>query len=118
MDSRVRQTIERANDRLEVLLGDAHRALRGEAIFDGVTVGRMREAIGEMTDVVRRSQELRQAQPELGPAFDHYRAHLRELQTTLQKIRVMLLTRQNSVQANQAQVSAVSRWANAFQQTR
>jgi hypothetical protein len=117
MDAAVRQTIERASDRLDVLLGDAQRALRGEADFDSVTVRRMREAIGQMSDVVSRSQELRKAQPDLGPAFDHYRAQLRELQTTLQKVRVMLLARQRNLQASQAQVTAVARWANAFQQT-
>jgi hypothetical protein len=118
MSEAPQQTVERANARLEALLEGARRALRGEGDFDVQDVQLFRKAIGEMTAIVAQSRELRRLQPEIGSQLDLYKSQLRELQTTLVQLRVMLHTRQAKLHASQSHNTAVSRWVSAFRQTR
>jgi len=118
MSEAARQTVERANARLEVLLEGARRALRGERDFDVNDVRQFRKAIGEMTAIVAQSSNLRRLQPEIGSQLDLYKSQLRELQTTLVQLRVMLHSRQARLHASQSHHTAVSRWVSAFRQTR
>jgi hypothetical protein len=112
------ETIEGVNARLSVLLEGARRALRGEGDFTVQDVRRFRAVLGEMTLIVAESKELRRLQPEIGDQLDRYKAQLGDLQALLLKIRIMLHTRQASVNASQNQNTAVSRWVSAFLQTR
>jgi DNA repair exonuclease SbcCD ATPase subunit len=118
MNETPRQRAERVNAHLAELMEDARRALRGEAEFNVTKVRRLRQALEEMTPIAARSAELRLVEPELAGEINRYEAQLRELQTTLQQIRVMLLARRASFRATRAQMNAVSRWASAFHQTR
>jgi len=118
MAEKARDTVERANARLAVLLEEARRALRGERDFDLRDVRRLREPLAEMASIVEQAPELRRQQPEVGAQLDVYKSQLRELQTTIVQIRVMLHTRQASLQASQNHNTAVSRWVSALRQTR
>jgi hypothetical protein len=118
MNDALRQTIEKINARLATLLEEARRALRGESGFDERDVRRLREPIEGMIPIVAQAPELRRLQPEVAVELDVYKSRLGELQTTLQQVRVMLLTRQAGVRTRQTQVSAVSHWVSAFRQTR
>jgi chromosome segregation ATPase len=118
MNDALRQTIEQINARLGALLEEARRALRGESEFDERDVRRLREPIEGMIPIVAQAPELRRLQPEVAAQLDVYKSRLGELQTTLQQIRVMLLTQQANVNAKQTHISAVSHWATAFLQTR
>ncbi|MGB7283636.1 MAG: hypothetical protein WBE13_15320 [Candidatus Acidiferrum sp.] len=118
MDDALRQSIERVNARLALLLEEARRALKGECGFDVGDVRRLREILREMVPIVARSSELRRQQPEIGSQLDCYRSQLGELQTTLVQLRVMLHGRQARLHASQSHHTAVSRWVSAFRQTR
>jgi len=117
MGEGLRQTIERVNARLVVLMEDARRALRGEGEFNVESVRQLREPVEEMAPIVAQSPNLRSTQPEIVGQLDHYKAHLGELQTTLDHLRVMLLARQASLCSDQTHLSAVSNWAAALRQT-
>jgi hypothetical protein len=118
MNDAVCQTVERINARLEALLGDARRALCGESRFDARDVRCLREPIEEMIPIVAQAPDLRRLHPEIAPQLELYKSRLGELQTTLQQVRLMLLTRQAGVHTRQTQISAVSHWVSAFHKTR
>jgi hypothetical protein len=50
-------------------------------------------SIQEMAPMIARAAELRTVEPELAAQLDLYKSQLRELQTTLDQIRLMLLTK-------------------------
>jgi hypothetical protein len=110
--------IERANARIEELLEGARRAIRGERDFDATDVRRLQEPIGEMAEIVAQASELRRLQPEFSGHLDRYKAQLRELQSILIQVRIMLHTRQAHLEASQVHTTAVSRWVFALRQTR
>jgi len=49
--------------------------------------------------------------------LDLYTSHRGDLQTTLERIRIMLLARQAGLEAGRSQLCAVSQWMTAFRQT-
>jgi hypothetical protein len=118
MGEALRQTIARVNLRLSGLLEEARRTLRGETTFGVEDIRSIRLPVEEMAEIVARSAELRRTHPEICGDLDLYKSQLGEMQTTLAKIRLMLLARQASMQAGRAQLTAVANWINAFRQTR
>lgn len=118
MSGSPRETVEQASARLAMLLEDARRALRGERDFDVEDVRRLREPLGTMNSIAARSSELRRLEPEIGRPLDLYKSQLRELQTLIVQLRIMLHTRQARLHASQDHNTAVSRWVSALRQTR
>jgi hypothetical protein len=112
------QTIDRASARLAELLEEARRSIRGERDFDVTDVRRLQEPVGEMAVIVAQASELRRLQPEISGHLDRYKTQLRELQSTLIQVRIMLHTRQTRMQASHVHTNAVSRWVSALRQTR
>jgi hypothetical protein len=110
------QTIERVKVRLAGLLGETRRALKGERDFNVEDVRRLREPVGEMASIVAQASEFG-PQPEIAEQLQLYKSQLGELQTALLQIRVMLLSRQASLQASQSHTTAVSQWISAFGRT-
>jgi hypothetical protein len=74
--------------------------------------------VEKMAPIAAKSGELQLVHPEIGVPLDIYRSLLRDLQTILQQVRVMLLSQQTTLSASQNHVSAVSRWVSAWRQTR
>jgi hypothetical protein len=118
MGELLRQTIEGANSRLAELLVEAQAALRGEREFTVAELRRLREPVEKMAAIAAGSRALRVAHPEIASHLDAYKVLLGELQTTLQQIRVMLLSRQATLSASQNHVTAASLWVSALHQTR
>jgi len=112
------QTIKGTNSRIALLLEQARASLRGERDFGVADVRALLEPVGEMDAIVAQSSELRLLHPEAAVQLDLYKFQLRDLQTILQQIRMMLLTRQAGLNASQNNLTAVSRWTSAFNQTR
>ena len=117
MSDDVRETAERANTRLTILLNDARCALRGESNFGVEEIQRIRQPLNEMESILDRSAQLRQFMPEMSGQLDRYKANLGELQTVLDQVRVMLLARQASMLAGRTHLD-VAHWMTAFQATR
>ncbi|MGA2097380.1 MAG: hypothetical protein ABSH39_13850 [Candidatus Acidiferrum sp.] len=118
MDETPRQTMDRVNVRLAALLEEARRALRGERDFDVRDVRRLREPVREMAPLVAQAAELKRLQPEIAGVLDQYKAQLRDLQTTLLQVRIMLQARQASLLAKRNHHTSVSRWVSALRMTR
>lgn len=118
MKEGLRQTVERINIRLAVLTEDVRRAVRGEGEFDVESVRKLRAAIEEMAPILAQCVELRRTQPETAEAIDVYRSQLKELQTAITQVRVMLLSQRTRMEANRAHFQSVSQWADTLQQTR
>jgi len=112
------QTIERVDSQLVILQEEARLALRGERDFNAESVRQLRVTIAEMAPIVAQSSELRRTQPEIANALDAYKFHLRELQTTITQIGVMLQLRRSRMEAGRAHVQAVSNWADTLSTTR
>ena len=80
--------------------------------------GQVWQPVEEMAPIVAKSPELRQLRPELAGQLDLYKANLGDLQTTLVQIRIMLLVRQASLEAERSQLCPISQWVTALRQTR
>jgi hypothetical protein len=118
MKDDVSETIEGVILELGGLMEGAKRALRGEGEFEVENVHQLRRTIQRMAPIITRSSEFRCQYPEIGVQLDRYKLQLTELQTTTHQLQVVLLARQASLIPSQSQNVAVSRWINAFQQTR
>jgi hypothetical protein len=55
--------------------------------------------------------------PQVTAQIQTYKAHLRNLQLTLERLRQMLLAQRSQLATNQAQLKAVSNWAAALSTT-
>jgi hypothetical protein len=117
MKDELRQAVEEINSRLAVLLEDARCALRGEREFGVENICQLRGTIGKMAPILAQP-DLRRSQPEIAGQLDLYKSQLNDLQTTIHKLRVMLLAQQASLDAGQSQNVAVSRWVSTLGRTR
>ena len=113
-----KETIASANARLGTLLAETKQALRGEREFGPQEISALREPLTEMAPLMSQAKDLRVLQPELEGELDLYKSQLGDLQTTLEKIRLMLLARQAQLCASHAQLTAVGRWAKTMGETR
>ena len=112
------QTVERINSRLATLLKEARGALGGEREFGVENVRQLSATVEEMAPILACSSELCSTQPEITAALDAYKSQLRNLQTIITHIRVMLLLRRSQMEAGRAHVQSVSQWAHTLNQTR
>jgi tetrahydromethanopterin S-methyltransferase subunit F len=117
MSMSLRQKIDAINVRIQSLHADTQLALRGERDFGVEQVLALSASIQEMAPIIAHTTELRAVEPELATRLESYKSQLRELQTTLDQIRLMLLTKRNQMLTRDGQLEAVSKWAGALQQT-
>ena len=111
------QKIDAANNRIGALLADTRRALTGEREFGVEQIRALSTPIQEMAPVMARAAELRALEPEVATQLDQYKSQLRELQTALDQVQVMLLTRRAQMQMRRGQLDAVAQWAGALRRT-
>jgi hypothetical protein len=117
MSMSLRQKIDAINVRIQALHADTQLALRGEREFGVEQVRALSASIQEMAPMIARAADLRTVEPELAGQLDHYKSQLRELQTTLDQIRLMLLTKRAQMLTRGGQLEAVSKWAGTLQKT-
>ena len=117
MSMSLRQKIDAINVRIQAQHADTRLALRGERDFGVEQVLALSASIEEMAPMVAQTKQLRPPEPELAAQVERYKSQLRELQITLDQIRLMLLTKRAQMLTRGGQLEAVSKWAGAFQQT-
>jgi hypothetical protein len=117
MSAADRETITSTNLALETLIAETRRALTGERAFGLQQVQDLSAQLQRMASIVSRAGELRKSEPAIGAALDTYAELLRQLQTTLEQIHVMLLSRQAQMQQRQLQLHCIHKWASALRQT-
>jgi hypothetical protein len=118
MHSITESRMDQINASLASGIEDARRSLRGECIFAVEQLRMLSAPIAEMESVMLRAAELRAQDPNLAATLDVYVCQLRELQRTLDALRVMLLMQRERVNASRLHLSTVRDWSGALQQTR
>jgi len=113
----VRDQVRRANLRLRDILLRARDALAGRQNFTVQEIRALSGPLAEMRQIVSRAAELRAADAELAVELNHYAVTLEELQTSLERVRFMLVARQTHLAAAQGNLERVALWAGALKQT-
>jgi len=111
-------TVKRVNATLRRLLDQTRACLRGEHVFGVDEIRQLQQPIQEMEPIVNGVEPAKRNELALGEHLDEYKCHIKELQTTLEQIRIMLLARHASLQASRSQLATIHQWFEAFQQTR
>jgi hypothetical protein len=106
------------NLRMAVLLDQARRALTGENVFDVSQVRALLALTSEMEPHIRPARWPNETNQEFNRQIEIYREHLLGLRKTLEQIRMMLVGKRCQLESSQRHMSAVSRWTDAYQQTR
>ena|ERR1700761_2759633 len=117
MEGSERETIASTNSALEILIAGTRRALSGECDFGVAEIQALSARLQVMAPIVNRSAEFRIADPETVQPLDTYIDLLRQLQTALEQIHVMLLTRQTQMQQRKIQLHCIDQWASALRET-
>jgi hypothetical protein len=118
VDPALHGKVKEINGQLATMLADTKRALSGEREFGVDQVQALAALTAPMAPVMARAAKLCQLHPEMTEPLDRYKSLLRELQTAVEKVRMMLLARRSQMDAGRVQLAAVTKWANALGQTR
>jgi hypothetical protein len=110
--------VSAVNVSLGELLLRARQALRGESVFGVEQVRELSRNIAEMAPLCAQASELRLLRRDMDGELDLYKSQLGELGSTLQQVRLMLLSQRAQMEANRAQLAAVSHWASTLMNTR
>ena len=112
-----REQIEAVNVQIGGLAENARGALAGEAGFDAEDVQALLTLVDQMNPVLARSKEFQTSEPGAAEQLGTYVKQIRELQITLESLKVMLIGRRDQIDRGRGQFEAVSHWVDAFRQT-
>jgi hypothetical protein len=112
-----RDQIRQANTRLRGILLRAREALAGRQNFTIQEIRDLSEPLAEMRAIVSRSADLRASDKELDIELKSYAATLKELQTSLERVRFMLHAQRDHLAAAHEHIDRVSRWAETLKHT-
>jgi len=112
-----RDQVRRTNLKLREILSRARGALTGREDFTVKDIRAISEPLNEMEQIVFRAADFRAADVELDAELNNYALNLKELQTSLEQVRFMLLARQTHLAAAQGHLERITLWAAALKQT-
>ena len=104
------------NAHLAALLPATQSALAGGSIFTVDELRALSLPISEMAPILAAAK-LTPQDAQVTAQLQTYKAHLRNLQPTLESLRQVLLAQRSQLSNNQAQLKAVSDWAAALSTT-
>src|SRR5712671_6866326 len=111
LDKKIREI----NTQLAALLPATQSALAGESLFTVDELRALSRPISEMAPILAAAKLTQD--PQVTAQIQTYKAHLRNLQPTLERLRQMLLAQRSQLATNQAQLKAASNWAAALSNT-
>jgi hypothetical protein len=117
MTAAILQTVKSANLKLRGFLHRAEESLSGRKTFGVDDLRAAQEPVSEMGKVMDDATRLRATSPDLNSELAAYSRNLEEAQVALDRVRVVLLARCASIEAQRAHLSTVSMWSSAFTQT-
>ena len=117
MSTQLRQKIGAVRARIEEQHADARLALHGEREFGVEQIRALSASLEEMAPVMERAAELRAQEPEIAVELEAYKSQLRQLETTLDQLRLMVLTKRAQMLTRGGQLEAIANWAGALRQT-
>src|SRR5712672_4181897 len=103
------------NSHLAALLPATQSALAGDSTFTVDELRALSRPISEMAPILAAAKLTQD--PQVTAQIQTYKAHLRNLQPTLERLRQMLLAQRSQLASNQAQLKAASNWATALSST-
>ena len=112
LDKKIREI----NTQLAALLRVAQSALAGDSTFTVDELRALSHPISQMAPILAAAK-LTTPDSQVTAQLQTYKAHLRNLQPTLERLRQMLLAQRSQLSNNQAQLKAVSNWATALSTT-
>lgn len=118
MENSIRDRVREAEAKLRSLLVRARDALAGRQDFTVKDIRSISERLGQMDPIVAQAADLRAKDVQLDADFRTYAETLKQLETTLEQVRFMLLARQAHLNAARSHLETVNLWATAFKQTR
>jgi hypothetical protein len=118
MESALLDRARRANAELRRQLQRIAEMLAGRGGFGPPEIRAIARPVAEMAPLVAEARRLRTALPELRGELDRYAQNLAEMQTALDRVRLVLLARCAAVEAQRGHLETVTLWASAWQQTR
>ena len=101
------------NAQLAALLPATQSALAGDSILTVDELRALSLPISEMAPILAATK-LAPQDPQVATQLQTYKAHLRNLQPTLERLHQILLTQRSQLSNNQAHLKAVSNWATAL----
>ena len=113
----LRGRVQNANLRLREVLSRARGALEGRQDFTVQEIRELSEPLREMREIVSRSAELRAADAEMDSELASYSETLKELQTSLEQVRFMLIARKAHLSAAHGHIERITLWTEALKQT-
>ena len=117
MDNAILDRTRAANAKLHALIGRTRAALAGRSNFTVEDVRAIAEPVAQMAPIVAEAKHLRTLRPDLDGELQAYAGNLGELQTALEQMRFMLLSRLASMEALRGHVESVGLWASRVRQT-
>ena len=111
--SRVRE----ANSKLRMLLNHADDAVAGRRNFDVQDLREVQGPVSGVTPFLADAARLRTSARDLDNELQSYARNLEATQTALDRVRVVLLARCASIEAQRAHLQTVSLWSSAWAQT-
>jgi hypothetical protein len=117
MHGTILENVKTANLKLRAFLLRAEEALAGRQGFGVDDLRVAREPVSEVGALLNDANQLRIADPELDSELKTYSHNLEAAQIALDRVRVVLLARCASIEAQRAHLSTVSMWSSAFTQT-
>jgi hypothetical protein len=117
MTAAILQTVKDANLKLRGFLHRAEEALSGRKTFGVDDLRVAQDPVSEVGRVMDDATRLRAKSPELNNELAAYSQNLEAAQVALDRVRVVLLARCASIEAQRAHLSTVSMWSSAFTQT-
>jgi hypothetical protein len=117
MTATILGSVKGANLKLHSFLHDVEEALAGRRVFGVDDLHAAQEPVSEMGALVNDAARLRATSSELDSELAAYSHNLEAAQVALDRVRVVLLARCASIEAQRAHLGTVSMWSSAFAQT-
>jgi len=117
MQESLLHTVRGANSKLQTLLQRVADALAGRRNFGVEDIRAMAEPVAQMAPIVSDAEHLRAAVPEMHGELDTYAKNLGEVQTALDRVRIVLLARCAHLEAQRGHLETLGLWAAAWRKT-
>lgn len=117
MKETILTSVRAANSRLRALLNIAEEAIAGRRNFTVEDLRSAQEPVSKMKPLVDEAKRIRNSDPNVSNELRDYAMNLEAAQVALDRVRVVLLARCASVEAQRAHLESVRMWTSAWAHT-
>ena len=117
MKETILTSVQAANSRLRALLNIAEDAIAGRRNFTVEDLRSAQEPVSKMKPLIAEAKRIRNSDPNVSNELRDYAMNLEAAQVALDRVRVVLLARCASVEAQRAHLESVRMWTSAWAHT-